>query len=92
MTCSLRLGFVACLQEAFDQVPDLFCATAQIFFPEGQRREETGKAVWKREKLSDFPVRCDLPLPGEKPELRALWQWRLLFIRYGKAEVSGRFE
>ena len=32
-------------RDAFEQVPDLFCATAQILFPEGERRQETGKAV-----------------------------------------------
>jgi GT2 family glycosyltransferase/glycosyltransferase involved in cell wall biosynthesis len=58
-------GFVAALQAAFDKVPDLFCATAQIFFPPGIRREETGKAVWRRENPLDFPVRCDDPVPGE---------------------------
>ncbi len=58
-------GFLASLEVAFEKVPDLFCATAQIFFPAGIRREETGKAVWRRENLLDFPVRCDDPLPGE---------------------------
>ena len=28
-----------------NRAPDLFAASAQIFFPEGQRREETGKTV-----------------------------------------------
>lgn len=58
-------GFVAALEAAFASVPDLFCATAQIFFPAGIRREETGKAVWRRENPLDFPVRCDDPLEGE---------------------------
>jgi GT2 family glycosyltransferase/glycosyltransferase involved in cell wall biosynthesis len=58
-------GFIDALVRAFDKVPDLFCATAQIFFPEGVRREETGKAVWRREEPLDFPVRCDDPIPGE---------------------------
>jgi GT2 family glycosyltransferase/glycosyltransferase involved in cell wall biosynthesis len=58
-------GFVAALDSAFDEVPDLYCATAQIFFPPGVRREETGKAVWRRENPLDFPVRCDDPHPGE---------------------------
>ncbi len=39
-------GFLEPLIEAFSSIPDLFCATAQIFFPEGRRREETGKAVF----------------------------------------------
>jgi GT2 family glycosyltransferase/glycosyltransferase involved in cell wall biosynthesis len=58
-------GFVAALNQAFETIPDLFCATAQIFFPPGVRREETGKAVWRRDHLTDFPVRCDEPVPGE---------------------------
>jgi GT2 family glycosyltransferase len=58
-------GFFTALRRAFDQVPDLFCATAQIRFPEGVRREETGKAVMARSSPDDFPVRCDEPLPGE---------------------------
>jgi GT2 family glycosyltransferase/glycosyltransferase involved in cell wall biosynthesis len=71
-------GFLKELSTAFDQVPDLFCATAQIFFPEGQRREETGKAVWKRENPTDFPVRCDLPIPGEN----------LSYVLYGSGGCS----
>ncbi len=58
-------GFIDALDDAFTQVPDLFCATAQIFFPAGIRREETGKTVWRTERELDFPVRCDDPLPGE---------------------------
>ncbi len=58
-------GFVDALSTAFDQIPGLFCSTAQIFFPPGIRREETGKAVWRTEGPLDFPVRCDDPLPGE---------------------------
>jgi GT2 family glycosyltransferase len=58
-------GFFTALRRAFDRLPDLFCATAQIRFPEGVRREETGKAVMARSSPDDFPVRCDEPLPGE---------------------------
>ena len=58
-------GFIDALDDAFARVPDLFCATAQIFFPAGVRREETGKTVWRTERALDFPVRCDDPLPGE---------------------------
>jgi GT2 family glycosyltransferase/glycosyltransferase involved in cell wall biosynthesis len=58
-------GFIDALDDAFTRVPDLFCATAQIFFPAGIRREETGKTVWRTERELDFPVRCDDPLPGE---------------------------
>jgi GT2 family glycosyltransferase/glycosyltransferase involved in cell wall biosynthesis len=58
-------GFVDALNGAFERIPNLFCATAQIFFPPGVIREETGKAVWRRESPTDFPVRCDEPIPGE---------------------------
>jgi GT2 family glycosyltransferase len=61
----LEPGFLAALEAAFAQVPDLFCATAQIRFPEGVRREETGKAVMRQEGPLDFPIRCDEPLAGE---------------------------
>lgn len=54
------------LLEAFEQVPDLFCATAQILFPPGVRREETGKAVMPVERdPADFPLTCEVPLEGE---------------------------
>jgi GT2 family glycosyltransferase len=58
-------GFFAALRAAFDHTPDLFCATAQIFFPPGQRREETGLCFWRREKDDEFPVYCAEPGPGE---------------------------
>jgi GT2 family glycosyltransferase len=58
-------GFFRALRQAFDQTPELFCATAQIRFPPGVRREETGKAVMAQTNPEDFPVRCDEPLPGE---------------------------
>jgi hypothetical protein len=58
-------GFFAALLRAFSQIPDLFCATAQIRFPAGVRREETGKAVMAQSAPEDFPIRCDEPLAGE---------------------------
>jgi glycosyltransferase involved in cell wall biosynthesis/GT2 family glycosyltransferase len=58
-------GFFAPLLAAFDAAPDLFCATAQIRFPAGVRREETGKTVLAQPEPRDFPVRCEEPLPGE---------------------------
>lgn len=61
----LEPGFFAALVKAFDRVPDLFCSTAQILFPPGVRREETGKAVYFQPGPADFPIRCDDPLPGE---------------------------
>jgi GT2 family glycosyltransferase/glycosyltransferase involved in cell wall biosynthesis len=62
----IETGFFYELRRAFDCVPDLFSSTAQIFFPQGQRREETGKAVMlPREHPSDFLPHCVEPLPGE---------------------------
>ena len=58
-------GFFAALREAFHRVPGLFCASAQIFFPAGVRREETGKTVMARQGPLDFPIRCDQPFPSE---------------------------
>ena len=59
-------NFLASLSGAFEKVPGLFCATAQILFPEGQRREETGKTVMRHQESStEFPVRCEVPKPGE---------------------------
>jgi len=74
-------GFFDALLASFDKVPDLFCATAQIFFPEGVRREETGKAVMpfvSDRKPADFPVRCELPFPGED----------LSYVLYGSGGCS----
>lgn len=72
-------NFFAALLAAFQQVPDLFCATAQIFFPEGVRREETGKAVMPFHcPPHDFPLRCDLPIDGED----------LTYVLYGSGGCS----
>jgi GT2 family glycosyltransferase/glycosyltransferase involved in cell wall biosynthesis len=74
-------GFFAALLAAFDQVPGLFSSTAQIFFREGARREETGKAVMpfaSDRNPTDFPVRCELPLPGED----------LSYVLYGSGGCS----
>jgi GT2 family glycosyltransferase/glycosyltransferase involved in cell wall biosynthesis len=74
----LDAGFFTALAQAFEQVPDLFCATAQIRFPEGVRREETGKAVMAQAGAADFPVRCDEPVPGED----------LTYVLYGSGGCS----
>jgi GT2 family glycosyltransferase/glycosyltransferase involved in cell wall biosynthesis len=59
-------GFFPALLRPFETVPDLFCSTAQIFLPEGRRREETGKTVMNPTPgVTEFPVRCDVPLEGE---------------------------
>ena len=58
--------FLEPLANAFHRNPDLFCATSQIFFPEGKRREETGKAVMAgRADHHQFPVECVEPIEGE---------------------------
>jgi GT2 family glycosyltransferase len=74
----LEPGFLPALLRAFDQVPDLFCATAQIRFPAGLRREETGKAVMAQSAPEDFPLRCDEPIPGED----------LSYVLYGSGGCS----
>jgi GT2 family glycosyltransferase len=74
----LEPNFFAALVRAFEQVPDLFCATAQIFFPKGARREETGKAVYAQPTSADFPIRCNEPLPGED----------LTYVLYGSGGCS----
>lgn len=78
----LEEGFFGPLREAFRQVPELFCATAQIFFPAGMRREETGKAVIPPavfdQRNEDFPIRCDPPLEGED----------LTYVVYGSGGCS----
>jgi O-antigen biosynthesis protein len=71
-------GFFAALERAFEEVPGLFCATAQIRFPAGARREETGKAVMVQSKPENFPIRCDEPLPGED----------LTYVLYGSGGCS----
>jgi GT2 family glycosyltransferase len=75
----LEPGFFAPLLNAFKEVPDLFCATAQILFPEGERRQETGKAVMPPDlDIEDFPIRCELPIEGED----------LSYVLYGSGGCS----
>jgi GT2 family glycosyltransferase len=74
----LEPGFFPALVRAFEQVPDLFCATAEIRFPEGVRREETGKTVMAQSSPDDFPIRCDETLPGED----------LSYVLYGSGGCS----
>lgn len=72
-------GFLLALRNAFDALPDLFCASAQIFMPEGQRREETGKTALNLQPgVTDLPVRCDIPLDGED----------LSYVPYGSGGCS----
>jgi glycosyltransferase involved in cell wall biosynthesis/GT2 family glycosyltransferase len=75
-------GFLAALRAAYDRVPGLFCATAQIFFPPGQRRQETGKAVIPPPSTNpldtSFPLTCLEPLEGED----------LTYVLYGSGGCS----
>lgn len=61
--------FFQALEAPFHSVPHLFAATAQIFFPAGARREETGKAMYhapsSQTDPGQFPLWCELPLEGE---------------------------
>src|SRR5439155_27249719 len=50
-------GFFRELLGAFDRVPDLFCATAQIFLPPGVRREEHAKAGMAPHGQTNIPRR-----------------------------------
>jgi GT2 family glycosyltransferase/glycosyltransferase involved in cell wall biosynthesis len=74
----LESGFFEPLLRAFEAIPRLFCATAQILFPAGVRREETGKAVMRPHKPADFPVTCLEPVPGEDQS----------FVLYGSGGCS----
>lgn len=58
-------GFFTALLAKFAEVPNLFAATAQIFFPSGVRREETGKAMYHPGKREQFPLWCEEPLANE---------------------------
>jgi len=58
-------GFFGALQAKFTEVPNLFAATAQIFFPPGVRREETGKAMYHPGKRDQFPLWCEEPMANE---------------------------
>ncbi|MEI9813312.1 MAG: glycosyltransferase [Acidobacteriota bacterium] len=72
-------GFLDALRDAFERVPNLFCSSAQIFLPEGQRREETGKTVFQLDPgVADLPMRCDIPLEGED----------LTYVPYGSGGCS----
>jgi GT2 family glycosyltransferase/glycosyltransferase involved in cell wall biosynthesis len=74
----VHAGFFRALLHAFEAVPDLFCATAQINFPSGQRREETGKAFLRNRGPKDFPAYCAEPITGED----------LSYVLYGSGGCS----
>ena len=61
----LEPDFFEALERPFEREPELFAATAQIFFPENVRREETGKAMYHRNDSGQFPLWCETPLEGE---------------------------
>lgn len=61
----LEPGFFSALLKPFQNEPGLFAATAQIFFPQNVRREETGKAMYHRNRTGQFPLWCETPIAGE---------------------------
>jgi GT2 family glycosyltransferase/glycosyltransferase involved in cell wall biosynthesis len=86
-------GFFAALLQPFETVPDLFCSTAQIFFPEGRRREETGKTVLNPTPgVTGFPVRCDIPIDGEDHSYVLYGSGGCSLYDAGKLESLGGFD
>ncbi|MEP6962845.1 MAG: glycosyltransferase, partial [Acidobacteriota bacterium] len=72
-------GFLEALRSAFDNIPNLFCASAQIFFPAGKRREETGKTILlPSPSPTELPIRSMEPLEGED----------LSYVLYGSGGCS----
>ena len=86
-------GFFEALVRPFDTVPDLFCSSAQIFLPEGRRREETGKTVMNPAPgVAEFPVRCDIPLEGEDHTYVLYGSGGCSLYDAGKLEALGGFD
>ena len=86
-------GFLAALRRPFESVTDLFCSTAQIFFPEGRRREETGKTVMNPAPgVTEFPVRCDIPLDGEDQSYVLYGSGGCSLYDASKLEALGAFD
>jgi GT2 family glycosyltransferase/glycosyltransferase involved in cell wall biosynthesis len=86
-------GFFQALRRPFETVPDLFCSTAQIFLPEGRRREETGKTVMNPAPgVTEFPVRCDVPLDGEDHSYVLYGSGGCSLYDAGKLESLGGFD
>ncbi|MCU1335571.1 MAG: glycosyl transferase, family 2 [Bryobacterales bacterium] len=86
-------GFFRALLRPFENVPDLFCSTAQIFFPEGRRREETGKTVMNSSPgVTGFPVRCDIPLEGEDHSYVLYGSGGCTLYDAAKLEAAGGFD
>ena len=86
-------GFFPALLRPFETVPNLFSSTAQIFFPEGRRREETGKTVMNPAPgVTEFPVRCDIPLEGEDHSYVLYGSGGCSLYDAGKLEALGRFD
>jgi glycosyltransferase involved in cell wall biosynthesis/GT2 family glycosyltransferase len=75
----VQAGFFTALRAAFDRVPDLFCATAMVIAPQGQRPRETGKAaIAPRRRRLDFPLADEPALAGED----------LSYVLYGSGASS----
>jgi glycosyltransferase involved in cell wall biosynthesis len=92
MIWSSEPGFFAALPAAFDRVPELFAATAQIFFPDGQRREETGKAMYDPEAIDACAAAVRRTAGGRGPDVGALRVGRVHALRYGEAAGAGRVQ
>ena len=58
-------GFFTALMRAFQQVPDLFSATAQIFFPKGVRREERARRSMRNQPRTTFPSAATSQFPAK---------------------------
>ena len=76
-------GFFEPLVDAFVAVPDLFCATAQIFFPEGRRREEDRQRVPQPDRNS---MRSQLNAPRRSKARTAV----MCFMAAGAARFTTR--
>ena len=85
--------FFPALLRPFETVPNLFSSTAQIFFPEGHRREETGKTVMNPAPgVTEFPVRCDIPLEGEDDSYVLYGSGGCTLYDASKLEALGGFD
>lgn len=86
-------GFFPALLRPFETVPNLFSSTAQIFFPEGRRREETGKTVMNPAPgVTEFLVRCDVPLEGEDDSYVLYGSGGCTLYDASKLEALGGFD
>jgi GT2 family glycosyltransferase/glycosyltransferase involved in cell wall biosynthesis len=88
----IEAGFLQALRKPFEEIPDLFCASAQIFFPEGNRREETGKTAFQVRRAEDFPVLSVEPVEGETHTPVLYGSGGCSLYEAAKLEALGRFD